>query len=535
MNGSIMRAALRSARVLSIAFVSVGLVFLLRPVDTLHAQGKTLVVAAVTTPKGLDPDFWVPGMIESIVNVYEGLTRYGRSTDENGREFVDANVILPHLAESWTVSDDGKVYEFKLREGVRSVYGNEMTSADVVWGWEKSVPQKRTGRFLRTVASVESVEAVDKYRVRFNLSAANRIFLKVLTLYSPSTYDSTEVKKHITDDDPWALEWISKNTAGFGAYHMESLRAGEGAVFVANPNYIFEQPYFTRVVFREVPSAAARTTLIKSGEVQWAEQIPIQQVRELMDDPNVKVESVPGTGPAILPINANYEPFNDIRVRKALIHATDFDAINEAVFLGLGTRSRSFLPPLLPGHKEVYMYEHDIAKAKQFLAEAGYSDGLELTLEYSSFWWWEEALAVQVKDSVAAAGITLNLKRIPATDMLTRRGPGERTLPFFTYLTTPFVLDPGYAFLLSAHSKGSNNVNAYITEELDALIDAIVVEQDDEKWLEMIAKAQKMIADDATMIATFFPGVHAVMAPCISGWVFRPVPYTYWRDLKCEG
>ena len=535
MSVSLGAAALRGARVLSVAMVAVALVLVFRPVAPVLAQGKTLVVAAITTPKGLDPDFWVPGMIESVVNVYEGLTRYGRKTDENGMEVIDANVILPHLAESWTVSDDGKVYEFKLRQGVRSVYGNEMTSADVVWGWEKSVPQKRTGRFLRTVSSVENVEAIDKYNVRFTLSAANRIFLKVLTLYSPSTYDSTEVKKHITDDDPWALEWISKNTAGFGAYHMESLRAGEGAVFIANPNYIFAQPYFTRVVFREVPSAAARTTLIKSGEVQWAEQIPIQQVRDLMEDPNVKVQSVQGTGPATLPINRNFEPFNDVRIRKALIHATNTDAINEAVFLGLGTRSQSFLPPVLPGYKAAYQYEYDIEKAKMLLAEAGHPDGIELTLEYSSLWWWEEALAVQIKDSVAAAGITLNLKQIPATDMLTRRGPGQRSLPFFTYMTTPFVLDPGYAFLLSAHSKGSNNVNAYITEELDAIIDAIVVEPDDDKWLEMIDKAQQMIADDATMIDTFYPGIHAVMAPCITGWVWHPVPYTYWRDLKCDG
>jgi len=534
MNISVAGRVMRGARILSISFLAVGLVLLFRPAEPVHAASKTLVVAAVTTPKGFDPDKWVPGMIESIINVYEGLTRYGRTTDENGREVLDSNVVLPHLAESWTVSDDGKVYVFKLREGVRSVYGNEMTSADVVWGWEKSVPQKRTGLFLRTVSRVVNVEAIDKYNVRFTLSAANRIFLKVLTLYSPSTYDSTEIKKHITDDDPWALEWISKNTAGFGAYHLESLRAGEGAVFIANPNYIFDQPYFTKVVFRDVPSPAARSTLMKSGEVQWAEQVPIQLVKDLMEDPNVKVEIVPGNAPAILPINRNFPPFDDIRVRKALIYATNFDAINEAVFLGLGTRSRSYLPSIMSGHKEAYQYDHDIPKAKKLLAEAGYADGLELTLEYAGLWWWEEQMAVQLKDSVAEAGITLNLKLIPKTDMLMRRGPGERSLPFFTYMTTPFVLDPGYAFLLSAHSKGSNNVNAYITEELDAIIDAIVEEQDDAKWLEMIGTAQQMIADAATMIDTFYPGIYAVMAPCISGWVFHPVPYTYWRELKCE-
>ena len=223
------------------------------------------------------------------------------------------------------------------------------------------------------------------------------------------------------------------------------------------------------------------------------------------------------------------------RHRCILLKSNFHTLLNKAVFLGLGTRSRSFLDSVLPGYKETYLYEYDIAKAKQLLADAGHPNGIEATLEYSDLWWWEEGLAVQVKNSVAKAGITLNLKRIPATEMLTRRGPQERSLPFFTYQTVPFVLDPGYALLLSAHSNGSNNVNGYITTELDALIDEIVIEQDDDKWLASIEKAQQMIADDAVYITTFRPGQHAVMSPCISGWTWRPVVFgTYWRDLKCE-
>ena len=123
------------------------------------AQEKTLVMAMSATPKGFDPDIWVPGQIEAAVNLYEGLTRSGTRTGANGKPEVDPSKIEPHLAESWTVSPDGKTYLFKLRKGVRSPFGNELTAQDIVWTYEKSAVQKRTGQFMRTAARIDKVEA----------------------------------------------------------------------------------------------------------------------------------------------------------------------------------------------------------------------------------------------------------------------------------------------------------------------------------------------------------------------------------------
>ncbi|MFM8679709.1 MAG: ABC transporter substrate-binding protein, partial [Alphaproteobacteria bacterium] len=222
-------------------------------------QGRTLVVAAGGTPEGLDGDALKGNTQPCVVQCYEGLTRYGR-TERNGRPYLDPTKIEGHLAESWTVSPDGKRYVFKLRQGVRSFRGNELTSEDVVWGWNKSFAQKRTGNFIATVANVvqNGVKAVSRYEVEFELEAPSAIFLNALTLYTPGIYDSTETKKHATPDDPWALKWIDQNTACFGAYHMAELRPGEQAVFVANPNYFREKPYYERVVYRAVPSAGSR-------------------------------------------------------------------------------------------------------------------------------------------------------------------------------------------------------------------------------------------------------------------------------------
>ncbi|MBM3524804.1 MAG: hypothetical protein FJX57_17800, partial [Alphaproteobacteria bacterium] len=230
------------------------------------ALAQTLVVAALKTPGGFDGDALKPATQNVVTQVYEGLTAYPRTVDAEGNGKLDFSKVVPHLAESWTVSADGKTYDFKLRRGVRSFFGNELTADDVVWSWEKSFAQKRTGLFIASVSGVTKVEKTDRYDVRFTLKAPSQIFLHAITNYVPSVYDSTEVKKHVAADDPWALKWIDQNTAGFGAYHLESVRQGEQAIFVANPNYFGGAPYYKRVVYREIPSAASRFQLLLTGQ-----------------------------------------------------------------------------------------------------------------------------------------------------------------------------------------------------------------------------------------------------------------------------
>lgn len=498
------------------------------------AAQNTLVVAAVTTPKGFDGDVYLPGMVETVINVYENLFDFGRKAGANGREQIDASNMQGLLAESWTFSPDGKTLNVKLRNA-KSPFGNELTADDVIFTYEKSVAQKRTGLFLKTVGSIDTIEKVSPKEVKFNLKEPSLSVLKVLTLYAPSLYDSKTVKTHATADDPYAMNWIAQNTAGFGAYQVQSVRPGEGAVMVANPNYFGKKPYYDRIVYREVPSPANRAALVKQGAAQWAEQVPMQAIAEMMKDPAIKVESVVGTGSAVVWLNAKYKPFDDVRVRRALAHATDYDAIGKTVFLGLGTRSTSYLAPSMEGYvPNTFAYNTDYNKAKTLLTEAGYANGVDVTLEYSDLYWWEEGVVIQMQESMKNAGIRVTPKRIPSTELRTRAGVGQRTLPMHTGATIPFVLDPGYAYFLSSHTAGSSNVSGYVNPAHDKLVEALNVETDVAKRNQMVAQVQKNLGEEVLAIETFFPGVYNIMQPCISGWVWRPVPYTYFRDLSCK-
>jgi len=493
---------------------------------------RTLVLAMISTPKGFDPDVWVPGQIESAVNIYEGLVRHPLKTGADGKPELDFGAFEPHFAESWTVSDDGLEYIFKIRPNVRSPYSNALTAEDVLWTYRKSESQRRTGVFMKSVAQIKSVEALGPDRVKFVLNVPNRIFLAVMALHIPAIFDSTEAKKHATPDDPFAARWLGQNSAGFGPYHVQEVRQGQQAIFIANPNYAFEQPYYNRIIWREVPSAATRVALVRTGQVQYAEQLPLQQIAELRRERNVRVESVLGTASATVRMNPRFEPFTDQRVRQAVAYATDYEAIGNVVFMGMATRSRSTLAPKIPGSIEAFTYETDYEKAKQLLAEAGHADGIDITLEYSTNWWWEEGVALQMQASLAKAGIRATPKRIPPTEMTSRRSVNVWTLPFMTHWAASFVADPSYNLFLSCHSRGGSNVNANSNPRLDQLIEASISERDDAKWAELVAEAQREQARYATMVELFLPGNHEVFAARVDGFVWYPHNRLSWKSLR---
>lgn len=499
-------------------------------------QAATLVVAATKTPGGFDGDALKPNTQNVVVQVYEGLTKYGYKKDEKtGRMVIDPSKILPHLAKKWTVSPDGKVYSIELRQGVKSPYGNEMTAVDVVWGWEKSIAQKRTGAFIAKVAGVTKVEVQDKYTVEFTLEAPSPIFLTALTLYTPSIYDSTEVKKHVTAEDPWALKWIDQNTAGFGAYQLQSLKSGEEAVFVANPNYFGGKPYYDRVVYKEVPNAGTRFTLVRTGQVQWTEELTLKQISELKKDKRVKVESDEGTGHASIRMNPGIKPFDNPLLRQAISYATDYKSINKTVFENLGTQAKSIVSPIIPGaDTTTWKFETNLDKAKALLKQAGYPDGIDIPLQYSGIFWFEEPLAIQMKDQLAKANIRVNLQKITDADMRSRTAPNKRDLPFFTFMDNPIVLDAVYALYLNAHSQGASNRNNYNNPEFDKLVDAARVEQNPAKRLDLVRKAQAIHINDATWVMTMYPGAHEVMPPCMKGYVWQPDYHERWRELSCK-
>ena len=524
---------MRPSRALSLAAAFAAFLGLASLPTPSAAQVRTLVVAASGTPEGFDGDALRPHTQETVVQVYDPLVVYARTKDAQGKEVLDSSRVVPNLAESWTVDADGKRYVFRLRQGVRSFRGNELTAADVEWSWAKSFAQKRTGNFIASVSSVSGVKALSRHEVEFTLSAPSSIFLKALTLYVPGIYDSTELRKHATTEDPWALKWLEQNTAGFGPYHLESVRSGEQAVFVANPNYFRGQPHFGRVVYRAVPSGASRVTLLKGGQVQWIERPNILQVEDLKADRRVKVDQTDGRLFAALWMNAKFAPFSDLRVRQALNHAIDREAILKAVFRGEAVPARSFIAPSIDGQDQSFFaFSHDPARARQLLAEAGHASGLSVEILYSDIYWWLEAMAIQAADQLKAVGVNATPRRVTASDMRARFAPNVRDMPFFAWEDGPLVLDAGYAAFLLLHSQGAANRSGYSNPEVDALVLRIRQELDRDARNALLRDLQRIVMADTPWILTFYPTLFEAMAPNIEGWVSHPDDHERWADLR---
>lgn len=496
-------------------------------------DGDTLVVAAVNVPGGFDGDVLTPGTQNTVTQLYEPLVDYGVKDAEGGAREVDPEKIEPRLAESWEIADDGLSVLFTLRQGVLSNWGNELTAEDVKWSWDKSFDQERTGNFIAEVSNVTGVEVVDTYQVRLTLSAPSPILLRALTLYTPSIYDSTEMKKHATPDDPWALEWIKTHSAGFGPYYVSEVKAGSEAVFKANENYYRDAPHFTTVIYQSVPEAATRVQLLEAGEVDWVEELTFKQLSDLQGSEGVKVQSVAGNFQARALMNQKYPPFDDPLVRQAMNYATPHEQILDNVFEGLATQARGPLPATIPcSNPDLWEYETDVEKAKELLAEAGHPNGLDVTMEYSGLNWWEEPLAVQIKDGVAEAGINVDLQRIPDADMQARAAITERDLPFFTYYEQSIVLDPGYSMLLTSTPQGAGNRNGYENPEVTKLVEEANTLLDEDRRCELIQQAQEIHLADATWIYSAEIGAHEAMAEDINGWVWHPDNHERWYDLS---
>lgn len=496
------------------------------------AADQELVVAAVNVPGGFDGDVLTPGTQHTVTQIYDTLVNYGVKDAEGGAREVDPEVIEPGLAESWEIAPDELSVTFKLREGVQSQWGNELTAEDVKWSWDKSIEQDRTGAFIGEVSNVESLEVLDPYRVRFNLSAPSPILLRALTLYTPSIFDSTEMRKHATPEDPWALEWLRTNSAGFGPYYVESVAAGSEAVFKANPNYYGEAPYFKTVVYRSVPDASTRVQLLQAGSVDWIEELTFTQLNELENSDGVKVQSVPGNFQARALMNPNFEPFGDPRVRQAINYATPHQQILDNVFAGRAQQSRGPLPSTIPCYNPDYWaYETDVDRARALLTEAGFPNGIDITMQYSGLNWWEEPLGIQLKDGLAQAGIRVNLQRIPDADMQARAAITTRDMPFFTFYEQSIVLDPGYSMLLTSTPDGSADRNAYDNPEVTRLIKEANVITDEAARCELINRAQQLHLQDATWVYSAEIGGHEAMRDDIEGWVWHPDNHERWADL----
>jgi peptide/nickel transport system substrate-binding protein len=522
------------------AFSTTGLAGWLKSNPAL-ANPAVAVIAMPNTPPRADSAF-ADQFVESelLVNTYDRLFEYKTKRREDGLWIMDGagyDPVEAMLAESWTVSDDKKVITIALRKGVKSSFGNEMTTEDVRWSLERNIALGANGPFYLGAIGfpdMSGFEVVDKYNFKMTLKEPNVLFFKVLALPLVSIVDSVEGKKHTKSDDPWAAVWFKTNTAGFGAYTVSQWSPGEQVVVDVNPNYWAGAPAIKRIVFREVPDSANRLALLQNGDVDLAWALNARERATAKGDAAIKIYSVePGQQSSWLAMTCNIKPFDDVRVRQAVCYAVPYDELVSTVTLGTGRRQLSPLPApyeFYDGSLDTYVTNID--KAKALLSEAGLPAGFQTTLGFSTAAPEDEQTAVILKSGLAKAGIDVTLDKQPLAAFVEKWLGGK--YPMTTQYAGAFVPDAAYALRLWFYSR--NNVLAFtrwVDEDINDKIDALKTTFDQDKRRELAVAVQKGILEAAPMAFLIEPGIHyAVRASLTDLQYFTDSATRYFRTKK---
>jgi len=466
--------------------------------------------------KNLDPAF-IPGSpnYQIALNVFNGLVRY------KPHEIA----VEPSLAESWEVSEDGRIYTFHLRDDVyfHKAYG-QMTSEDVKFSFERIMDETVGAKYYGTYRNVEEIVAVDDFTVELRLFDPEPGLLVSALAYRPGYI----VCKAAVEErgDAYATDPI-----GTGPYYFDSWKPGEEVVLLAFEEYWNGAPYYKKVTLKVIPEESIAVMALMADEINYLMIRQPLSYDVLKDVPTVTLPLVPGTGLYPLWMNTSRPPLDDVRVRKAIAYAIDQGTMAAAVAGDLGQATDSFLaPPLLGYTAEVTEYPYDPNRARELLVAAGYTDdrALELVARPTGV---KPQIATILQEFLADVGITVDIVMLEEGAYEERRSKGTVDLN----IESISRFEPNQQLTEFLHSDAfppGHNISYY--SAVDDLIEAQSVETDPVERLRIIGQIQMLVSDDVPIYMMFVMSEVSAWASYIKGGASNTATWMPRFDLMYE-
>ena len=398
-------------------------------------------------------------------NVFEGLTRFGPDGS-----------VQPGLAASWTISDDGLSYTFQLREGVTFHDGTTFEASDVVFSLDRARAEDSTNAQKALFAGIESVEALGDSSVRIDLAAPQGNFL-----FNLAWGDAVMVA-------PESIGDIKNLPIGTGAFRFEQWRRGDQISLSRNADYWGEPASLEAATFKFISEPTAAYAAMLAGDIDAFYSYPApENLAQFERDPRFTVLSGNTEGETILAMNNQQAPFDDIRVRKAVSHAIDRQAIIDGAMFGYGTPIGSHFAPHNPDYVDLTANAaFDPALARDLLAQAGYAEGFSTTLKLPPPSYARrggEIIAAQLRE----VGIEAEISFLEWAQWLEQVFRGYDYGLTIVSHTEPMDINiyarPDYYF-------------QYDNPDFQALIETLAVESDPAARSALLAQAQTTIAED---------------------------------------
>lgn len=478
-------------------------------------QGGRIVFAAETIGESLEPGLW-NGF--GIINIVDNLAAYLTRPNSSG---VWTDPAEGFIAESWTISDDGRTYTFKIRPGMLFHDGTPVDAHAVVRSLTRQVnpedPSYVEGLYMHTNYTVnrKSIYAPDDMTVVIELEQPDaaylyRLFHPSAVILSPKSLD--ELKQGI------ATKLVSA-----GPFKLEQFTPGSEARLVAFEDYYLGRPYLDEIIIRGYPDEGAMLSAIEAGEVNFAPYPPSSAIPRLQRDPNKKVlagEPVVNLFLACCMLNA---PTDNKDVRKAINYAINRENVIEAVLYGLGELPASMVGPTElgfdPSGREIS--RQDLEKARQHIAASGLPTPIPITLTYESNRFWPQ-MAELVKSDLEAVGFAVTLDPQDAGSYWGKVLDGKAQLSMNQ--RSLWVPDPDNKVVLlqsgEATAKGETGIVTALPEfsaKMDELLAAGKSELDPEKRAAIYKEIQDMILEELPYIMLAYYTKPTVMAANVEG------------------
>jgi peptide/nickel transport system substrate-binding protein len=333
--------------------------------------------------------------------------------------------VKPLLAKSWDIKDgaDNTVITFKLDEKAKFASGAAVTADDVVYSWGRIVDLNKSPAFLFTDFGVtkESFKALDPQTVELTLpkTTSPQVFLTVVANSVASVVEKKVVEANAGSD--FGSTWMNDHSAGSGPYVLAAWERNTQNVLDVNPNYWRTPPPLKRVILRNIPEQANLQSAIETGDVDFVQDLGLEQAKALEGNADVELVKVNNTQLEYIGMNAKIAPFDNPDVREAVRYAINYDDLN-ALLNGNGKIVQEIIPDGFLGHTGEIPFKQDIAKAKELLAKAGVAEGTEIQLTVGSGIATggieNSVLAAKLQSDIEQIGLKVNIQQIQSSELL---------------------------------------------------------------------------------------------------------------------
>jgi len=484
--------------------------------------------ASPSAGSGPDPNATVIVAIRGSVLSIDPANHRDRTTESVLRNLYDPLVILapdgtiiPKIAESWE-NPSPTEWIFHIRKGIKFHDGSDLTAKDVKFTFDRILNENamagETSPRKGLMGPVESVDMLDDYTVRFNLSEPWPIMLRMLPHQQILPKDYIER----VGDPAWREKPI-----GSGPYKFVSAKLDERIVLERFDDYFEGAPKIKNLVFDVIPEASSRIAALQAGEVHRITGVSPDLVPLLEKDPNIVVKTSEGTRVTMIEMNVTKPPFDDVRVRRAMNHAINMDLIVNTILGGYATRTNGpMLDSFFAANKDLKPYEYNPEKAKQLLAEAGYPNGFQVVIDtHATFKDVAEAVASQLRD----IGIDASARVWDVGVLRPMLLNGERMMSIDDWGAS--ARDP-FGFLdAKLLTKDRGNYSQYSNPRVDELLKAGMSEMDTAKREQLYYEAQQIIYDDAPWVFGYVMQEIEAGVKGLENWGPSPDGMLYMPDV----